>query len=70
MIQHYGMPFINIEYEKEKARMRARYELAQELIEISKQGENVPEWIEAREKVIDRCFEVQEEYKRFLEDGN
>lgn len=68
MIQHFGMPFVNMTYDKEKERLKARYELAEELLQISKQGENVPEWIQSREKMIDRLFEVQEEYKKFLEE--
>lgn len=49
-----------------KARMAGMNDLATELIEISSKGNNVPEWTKAREDMIDRCFKVQDEYKKFL----
>lgn len=50
-----------------KARMSGMNDLATELIEISKTGTNVSEWIESREKVIERLYVVQDEYKKFLQ---
>ena len=53
-----------------KARMSCMNDLATELIEISSKGENVAEWMRARENMIDRCFEAQKNYKKFLQDLN
>lgn len=53
-----------------KARMSGMNDLATELIEISKTGTNVSEWIESREKVIERLYTVQSEYRKFLQDLN
>lgn len=53
-----------------KARMSGMNDLATELLEISSKGVSVPEWIESREKVIERLYTVQDEYKKFLHDLN
>lgn len=53
-----------------KARMSGMNDLATELLEISLKGTNVPEWVESREKVIERLYLVQEEYRKFLQDLN
>lgn len=53
-----------------KARMSGMNDLATELLEISKTGTNVSEWIESREKVIERLYAVQSEYRKFLQDLN
>ena len=51
-----------------KARMSGMNDLATELLEISSKGVSVPEWIESREKVVERLYTVQDEYKKFLHD--
>ena len=51
-----------------KARMSGMNDLATELLEISQKGKNVPEWVESREKVIERLYAVQDEYRKFLKD--
>ena len=51
-----------------KARMSGMNDLATELLEISQKGKNVPEWVESREKVIERLYAVQNEYRKFLKD--
>lgn len=53
-----------------KARMSGMNDLATELLEISSKGTNVPEWAESREKVIERLYAVQSEYRKFLQDLN
>lgn len=53
-----------------KARMNGMNDLATELLEISSKGTNVPEWIESREKVIERLNETQDTYRKFLQDLN
>lgn len=53
-----------------KARMIGMNDLATELLEISSKGTNVPEWAESREKVIERLYAVQSEYRKFLQDLN
>ncbi len=53
-----------------KARMSGMNDLATELLEISSKGTSVPEWIESREKIIERLYTVQNEYKKFLKDLN
>lgn len=53
-----------------KARMSGMNDLATELLEISKKGTNVTEWVESRERVIERLYAIQDEYKRFLQDLN
>lgn len=51
-----------------KARMSGMNDLATELLEISSKGTSVPEWVESREKVIERLYAVQDEYRKFLRD--
>lgn len=53
-----------------KARMSGMNDLSTELLEISSKGTNVPEWAESREKVIERLYAVQSEYRKFLQDLN
>lgn len=53
-----------------KARMSGMNDLATELLEISSKGTSVPEWAEGREKVIERLYAVQSEYRKFLQDLN
>lgn len=53
-----------------KARMAGMNDLATELLEISSKGNNVPEWTQARENMIKRCQEAQDNYKKFLQDLN
>lgn len=67
-----GMIDINhiINMEILKSRMRGMNDLATELLEISSKGTNVSEWIESREKVIERLYAVQNEYRKFLQDLN
>lgn len=50
--------------------MSGMNDLATELLEISSKGTNVPEWIESREKVIERLNETQDTYRKFLQDLN
>lgn len=57
---------INIEILK--ARMSGMNDLATELLEISSKGTSVQEWVESREKVIERLYTVQDEYRKFLRD--
>lgn len=45
--------------EIEKARMQEMYDLATELLKISSEGSCVSEWVASRERMIDRCHEVQ-----------
>lgn len=51
-----------------KARMSGMNDLATELLEISKTGTNVSEWVESREKVIERLYSAHSEYRKFLQD--
>lgn len=51
-----------------KARMGGMNDLATELLEISSKGSSVPEWIDSRENVIKRLHEVQDNYRKFLEE--
>lgn len=57
---------INIEILK--ARMNGMNDLATELLEIASEGTSVPEWVENREKVIERLYEVQDNCKKCLRD--
>lgn len=59
---------INIEILK--ARMSGMNDLATELLEISRKGSSVQEWVENREKMIERLRETQETYRKFLQDLN
>lgn len=51
-----------------KARMSGMNDLATELLEISSKGTSVPEWVESREKAIERLYDVQRGYRKFLQD--
>lgn len=51
-----------------KARMNGMNDLATELLEISSKGTSVQEWVESREKVIERLYTVQDECRKFLRD--
>lgn len=53
-----------------KARMAGMNDLATELLEISSKGGNVTEWTKARENMIKRCQDVQNNYKKCLQDIN
>ena len=55
-----------INREIEKAYMRGRYELADEVTRIAGYGKDVSEWNESREKAIQHCYDVQEEYLKFI----
>lgn len=62
--------YINIQQIVDKAisdaYMRGKNDLAGELIEISKQGSGVSEWVKNREKIVDMCFDVQDKYLKHL----
>lgn len=49
-----------------KARMDGMNDIASELLEIASTGNNIPEWIESRERMVERLYEVKENYKKFL----
>lgn len=49
-----------------KARMAGMNDIASELLEIASTGNNIPQWIESRERMIERLYEVKENYKKFL----
>lgn len=53
-----------------KARMSGMNDFATELLEISSKGTNVPEWVESRENMIKRLQEMQDTYRKFLQDLN
>ena len=53
-----------------KARMAGMNDLATELLEISSKGSNVTEWTQAREDMIKRCRDAQDNYKKCLQDIN
>lgn len=49
----------NIINEKiQQAYEKGRQDLAQDIIEISRHGNNVPEWAQNMERIIDLCFRV------------
>lgn len=49
-----------------KSRMAGMNDLASELIEISKKGDNVSDWSENGRKILERCYKTKEEYQKFL----
>lgn len=55
-----------INREIEKAYMRGRYELAEEVTRIAGYGKDVSEWNKSRENAIQHCYDVQEEYLKYL----
>lgn len=55
-----------INREIEKAYMRGRYELAEEVTRIAGLGKDVSEWNKSRENAIQHCYDVQDEYLKFL----
>lgn len=55
-----------INREIQKAYMRGRYELAEEVTKIAGYGKNVSEWNKSRENAIQHRHDVQEEYLKFL----
>lgn len=55
-----------INQEIQKAYMRGRYELAEEVTKIAGYGENVSEWNKSRENAIQHCYDVQDEYLKFF----
>lgn len=55
-----------INQEIQKAYMRGRYELAEEVTKIAGYGKDVSEWNKSRENAIQHCYDVQDEYLKFL----
>lgn len=55
-----------INQEIQKAYMRGRYELAEEVTRIAGYGKDVSEWNKSRENAIQHCYDVQDEYLKFL----
>lgn len=55
-----------INREIQKAYMRGRYELAEEVTRIAGYGKDVSEWNKRRENAIQNCYDVQDEYLKFL----
>lgn len=55
-----------INQEIQKAYMRGRYELAEEVTRIAGYGKNVSEWNKSRGSAIQHCYDVQDEYLKFL----
>lgn len=55
-----------INREIQKAYMRGRYELAEEVTKIAGYGENVSEWNKSIGNAIQHCYDVQDEYLKFL----
>lgn len=58
-----------INMEIQKAEIKGRYELAAELLEIASKGKNIPEWMESRDRVIEKLLDVKDECSRFMQNA-